>query len=293
MSLLPNLLLSQSAPRVRSSTLRLLVIFSGLLLLIPLLGGLYLGLRTPQIEHETFESLSTIAQLNANQIENWLDERKADLEVTTGRSDFRERMLKLQQNGDPGDRKTLTDELDAVRNAYHYTSVALFDTKGNTLINVGDAMPEADERKALLSRVTTSGGVEHSRLASISDGEPIMFFFAPLFQTESESAGDHTPIGFFVTCVSLKKLVFPYLERWPTRSPTGETLLVQRNEDDVVFLNTPRHSNAAPHPLRVPLSRTALPAVRAVLNQSAGVMSGRDYRDIPVLAAYRPIAETS
>ena len=292
MSTLHNLLHAKNAPRERSSTLRLALIFSGLLLLVPLLGTLYVSLRTPQIEHESFDSLSTIAQLNASQIEHWLGERKADLEVARSRSDFRERVLQLQQNGDETVRQTLTNNLDAIRNAYHYSSVALFDTQGRLLLGVGEALPDADERKALLARAAVSDGVEHSQRASLGDGDPIMFFSAPLFQADAARTKQLAPIGFITTSVHLKQLVFPYLERWPTPSPTGETLLVQRKEKQVVYLNTPRFKDATPGHQGQPLAQTELPAAHALLEQSSGIMAGQDYRGIPVLAAHRPIAGT-
>lgn len=293
MSDISRLVLPQTTPGERSNTSLLLASFAGLLLLVPLLGALYIYLRTPQIEAETFQNLSAIAQLHFNQIDNWLQERRGDLEVTMNRSDFREQTLKLQQSDDQKAQKIVEENLRAIRNSYHYLSVALVDPQGKVLVSAGDAMPEADELKTLLAKVAASDGVGHTERASISDGEPIMYFAAPLFAPESESAAARIPIGFVVSCISLKLHIFPNLGRWPTPSPSGETLLVQRDGDDVVYLSSPRHSDAASGLQRIPLSRTDLPAVHAVVNQSIGKAAGPDYRDLPVLAAFRPVSGTS
>ena len=283
----------QASSSERSNTSLLLATFAGLLLVVPLLGALYIYLRTPQIEAETFQNLSAITQLHINQIDNWFQERRGDLEVTMSRTDFRDQIVRLQQHDDQKAEKLIESNLGAIRDAYSYRSVALFDTKGNILVSAGEAMPEADERKALLTEVATSNGAIHSVRATISDGEPIIFFAAPLFPPESEGAKDRAPIGFVVTCASLNLHILPNLARWPTPSPSGETQLVQREGDSVVYLNAPRHSNDAPSPLRVPLSRTDLPAVRAVVNQSVGETALQDDRELPVLAVYRPVTGTS
>ncbi len=292
MSALSNFLLSRITPGTRSSTPLLRAIFVGLLLFVPLLGGLYGSLRIPQIEYETFENLTVIARLNANQIENWLTEREADLKVAMSRTDFQSRAVSLQLSGDPDVREAVAENLSAMRHAYRHRSVALLDTKGEVIVSVGETIPVSGTTASLLAKVTASSGVEHGEL-STTNGEPVMFFAAPLFQPERKGQDGRTVIGFVVTAVSLKQSVFPYLAHWPTPSPSGEILLVQRDKDDVVYLSPLRHSKDASQNLRVPISRIELPVVRAVLENASGEISGVDYREVPVLAAYRPVAGSS
>lgn len=73
-------------------------------------------------------------------------------------------------------------------------------------------------------------------------------------------------------------------------SVAAETLLVRREGEEVVCRRPVRGRNETP-PLRLPLSRRSIPAVRAVLAGDEFV-TGYDDRGIPVLAAIRRITDT-
>ncbi len=96
-----------------------------------------------------------------------------------------------------------------------------------------------------------------------------------------------------MTGVDLTQRILPYLEQWPTPSPSGETLLVQRERDEIVYLSALRQPQQSPPNRRQPLSRNELPEVRAVLADLPGTTAGVDYRGISVVTAYRPISGSS
>jgi two-component system sensor histidine kinase/response regulator len=262
--------------------------FSALALCLPLLGALYIGLRSPQIEQEAFANLSAIARLQADQVEDWLHEREADLELTISRTPLIERALALRQGGNAKLRQRVVNDLSAIRKINHYRSVTLLDARGELLANAGDAPSAAGE--ALLAKAAAAARIEHSELSLASDGTTIMTFAAPFFQAKSQG---RVLVGFIVTSIDLDQHVFPSLKRWPTPSPSGETLLVRRDQDDVIYLNALRQRQHAPPGQRIPLKRSDLPAVRAVLDDAAGVVSGVDYRGVAVLAAHLPVSGTS
>ena len=81
---------SDIARCARAGTTRLYALFSGLLLIVPLIGGLYVFLHIPQIEQDAYSNLSAIAKLNAEHVEDWMHEREADLEVIMTRPDLLE-----------------------------------------------------------------------------------------------------------------------------------------------------------------------------------------------------------
>jgi diguanylate cyclase (GGDEF)-like protein/PAS domain S-box-containing protein len=86
--------------------------------------------------------------------------------------------------------------------------------------------------------------------------------------------------------------LFPYIQHWPTASPSGETLLVRRDGDSVLYLNELRHRSGSSQSLHMPMTRTEVPAVVAVNASRPGRIQGNDYRGVPVLAAYRPVTGT-
>ncbi|MDV7393582.1 hypothetical protein RZS08_19560, partial [Arthrospira platensis SPKY1] len=58
--------------------------------------------------------------------------------------------------------------------------------------------------------------------------------------------------------------LYPLIQTWPTPSRSAETLLVRREDDEVVFLNELRHHSNIALSLRASLAQTDLPAARAV-----------------------------
>jgi PAS domain S-box-containing protein len=85
---------------------------------------------------------------------------------------------------------------------------------------------------------------------------------------------------------------FGELPTWPASGLATETLLVRREGEEVVDLNPVRGQDDAAPPLRIPLTRRSSPAVRAVLGEE-GLVEGHDHRGVPVLAAIRPLADSS
>jgi PAS domain S-box-containing protein len=82
--------------------------------------------------------------------------------------------------------------------------------------------------------------------------------------------------------------LYPMIQSWPTLSRSAETLVVQREGENVLFLNDLRHRANTALSLRDPLTRRERPAVQAVLGKH-GMFQGRDYRGIEVLADLRQI----
>ena len=285
--------LSKTPSNKRWGLPTLYLICTGLFLTIPLLASLIAIIRIPQIEQEEFANLNAIARLNAEQIETWLEERDTDLGVLASRNVLIDRIANAQRNDEAARYESLKGDIETFRRAFDYVSVQLLDAHGNTLVNssdTGQASTTTDSIKARLPMAAADATIQHSELFLGRDGTPEMGFVAPLYQ---QTDGEQNLVGFVVSYASFRQYAFPKIERWPTSSQSGETLLVQRDKDNVLFLSTLRQSNTAPFSLRVPLTYTESPAVRAVLDNSAGEIIGKDYRNKPVLATYRPIIGTS
>jgi len=100
-------------------------------------------------------------------------------------------------------------------------------------------------------------------------------------------------IGAVVYQIDINYFLNPILQSWPTDSKTGEFVLVRRNANNngIVVLNELRHRKGAPLVLQEPLTATHMPCVKAALGEE-GIVRGRDYRNQPVLAANRAIADS-
>ena len=94
--------------------------------------------------------------------------------------------------------------------------------------------------------------------------------------------------GVVVLRIDPATFLYPFIAHWPLPSRTAETLLVRQDGSDVLFLNELRFARGSALALRMPLSRTDTPAVRAAFGEES-VGLGTDYRGVPVLAATRVI----
>jgi PAS domain S-box-containing protein/putative nucleotidyltransferase with HDIG domain len=81
------------------------------------------------------------------------------------------------------------------------------------------------------------------------------------------------------------------IQRWPLPSRSGETLLVRREGDEVLFLSALRHRPDSALTLRMPLAELSHPAIQSVRGMT-GAFEGVDYRDVPVFSVIRPIRDT-
>jgi PAS domain S-box-containing protein len=99
------------------------------------------------------------------------------------------------------------------------------------------------------------------------------------------------PLGLLSLRIDPEQHLYPFLHRWPIPSRSAETLLVRREGQEVVFLNGLRFRKDTALNLRFPLTQTDLPAARAALGLS-GIVEGRDYRALPVVADVRPIPDS-
>ena len=71
-------------------------------------------------------------------------------------------------------------------------------------------------------------------------------------------------------------------------SATAETMLLERQKDEVVYLNELRHRKNTALTLRYPITQEDAPAAM-VLSGRTGVVEGIDYRGKPVLAAVQSV----
>jgi two-component system sensor histidine kinase/response regulator len=276
-------------------TRHLALIFLALSLLAPLLGMVYISLSTPRIEQEAQNNLSILSRMNAQQIENWLYEREADLEIAIGRSDITHGAARLQKTTDAQSLETMRKVFSDIRQTYKFDSVALLDSRGEVVLNVGQALQLSAETRTELGAAaarTKSAGVgkiRHSEPFLSGEGRSVMNFIAPLFVAHN---GERAFIGYLVTGIDFERHISPLLEHGAPSSQSLETLLVKREGEQVAYLSALRFRAAAPLSQSLPLSRSTAPAVRAVLTGKSGALTGEDYRQIPVLAAYTPVNGT-
>ncbi|MBI5444104.1 MAG: PAS domain-containing protein [Deltaproteobacteria bacterium] len=236
---------------------------------------------------EVERQLSAVAELKVFELEQFRKERLGDGDLLVGNAAFSEQVATFLGPGDhSAARKVLLPWLEKLKKLYDYENVFLADPQARILLAASSAegplsatvtrrFPEA----LALSRATMVDFYRHGRDQGI-----LLAVLAPI----SDPSGRGPAIGVVVLKIDPRRYLDPFLQRWPTRSRTAETLLVRRERSEVVFLNELRFRKGTALSLRIPLTATEVPAVQAALGK-AGVMEGTDYRGVPVYAAIRPV----
>ena len=284
-----SLEVGEALPPFRTRYLTL--IFVVLTLLVPLLCGLYIFMQTLYLERATFRQLDATARLSSHQIEDWLFERQTDVDELTNSTNFAELTARLQR----GDRKhaaeTLQRRLRAVLEAKKYRSIALLDPRGRPWLNEGQPTPLGDDVRALLPSAQANYNTRRSQvlMTLTADQQPVIALVTPLIRRQDERS---LLSGFVVLTVNPQQSLIPLLQQWPTPTGSGESFLVAQSGSEVRFLTPLRFRSADPLRLHMPLAQSGLPAAEAVRTGKIGTFAGRDYRDMPVLSAFRPVAGT-
>ena len=265
---------------------RLIALFLGLALIVPLLGYSIYQLYLPKLREDAFIDLRAIATLKSAQIEAWLAQRQATANLLSKDTELAQHAMQLTRNPtDERIRERILGRLNVIREVYDY-DLLLLDVTGKPLLQTGSHVSIVPTLQALLSQALQSGRVQRSELYRDSSGDIHLDYLVPLRangSTRSAVIVLHTPVA---------KYLFPLIQRWPTSSASAETMLVRRNGDQVLYLNELRHRRNTALTLSVPISNGTSPSVMAVLRGKASQMDTTDIRAVKVLAASQPVAGT-
>ncbi|MGZ8241321.1 MAG: EAL domain-containing protein [Methylobacter sp.] len=274
-----------------SSTIRLILLFIALTLVVPLIGLVIYKLHAPQLEREAYANLEAIVRLKAEQIENWLAERQGDSITLADSSDFTAQVDELVHQDVKKDSQFnhILDRLNSLRTAYGYDSVLLLNTASQLLVSSGKQTEVSTDLKNLLSGPLSSKKVQRSDLYRDTSGYIHLDWVVPVMIS---SAGAQRVVAAVVLRVDPEQFLFPLIQTWPSTSLSAETMLVRRDDKFVIYLNELHHSRGTALTLKLPMSDPELPAATALRMEKPGTTQGHDYRGVSVLTAYRPVAGT-
>ncbi|MBI2309244.1 MAG: response regulator [Rhodocyclales bacterium] len=287
---MPDLSLNNLAQRQR---LLKQIVGSCVLVLLLIAGGgtLLYNEQTRQARQQIEGQLMSIAELKTGQIEQWRNERLSHAKVLAGNIIFARAAEEFFAGRGQAARQRLRDYFLSLKQHYGYANVLLLDTEGHVALrlepaaaalspDIVDLVREAIEKRQPL----------HGNLHQFADEPaPHIDLVAPIF-VGADSEG--RALGAVLLQADPNGFLYPLLKSWPTPTDSGETLLVERRGDEVVYLNDLRHAADSAMKMRRPVTDDALPAARAVRGEQ-GIIDGLDHRRVPVIAALKPVSDTS
>ena len=235
--------------------------------------------------------LSIMAQLKAEQIAQWRAERLKDANTLMGSPFFIEGVEEYMASpADTENKDKILARVAVIAKSHQYQDILLVDVNGSVLLSLNDTVYRLGEITSaqLAVAIKENKAVMTDFYYDLDSDSPRLEVIAPLFPWGADS---QPAIGAVVFCIEPSRYLYPLLQSSPMPSETAETLLVERDGDQLLFLNELRHQKDTALKLRIPLSRQEVPAVMAVLGKE-GVVEGRDYRGVEVLAALKHIPDS-
>ena len=252
-------------------------------------GSLYYRTYADHFRKEAGRDLLAITELKVDGLSRWRKERMGDGEVFCHNPIF-SRLVRqwFDQPEDADARQQLQMWLGKIKDYYHYERVFLLDTQAVERLSIPEKGRPVSDISQHLDEVLRSGKVTFMDFHRHAPDQPIVLgVLVPV----SDEADANRPLGILILQIDPAHYLYPFIQSWPIPSETAETLIVRREGNEVLFLNELRFQPNAALQLRIPLTRTDLPAVKAVLGRQ-GLVTGFDYRNKPVLAAVQAVPDS-
>lgn len=269
----------------------LLIIFLLLAAGIAIAGYFYYEQQKSLLKADAENNIVSIADLKVQQIMKWRRERIGDAAVLSD-NPFIARAVQILSEGKNGSesKQAILSVLRSLQKHSGYRDIFLLDAGGKTVLSLSDSTEKIGPYAKRLAAESVS--TKQIILSDFHRGVYIrdihIDMFAPVF------AGKGSPShvsGIFFFRIDPAEFLFLLIQSWPTPSKSAETLLVRKDNNDVLFINELRHKKDTALNFRIPLNGKELPAAMA-LRGVGGVVEGKDYRNVPVLAAIRPVPDT-
>ncbi len=261
----------------------LIGLFTLIALMLVASGYWYYRQTTRTIRIQEYSSLKAIADLKVSQIIRWRNERIGDARLNSAAPLLRSAVIQwLKTPGDGSLKAGIKAHLQLLKESYGYENVFLASTNGSVLLTLNPVLTNLEiETKRLITKTVSARSVVFDDFFRCSLCNQVhLDVAAPIFNQAEE------PAAVLILRTDPLEYLYPLIQSWPTPSPSAETLLIRKDGDDALYLNVLRHRADQALTLRIPLSRTEVPAVQAVKGKT-GLFEGLDYRNVKVLADIR------
>lgn len=259
------------------------------LLIIGTAGLMVYHAQRDFFDQQAKDALTTVARVQADQIEAWRSERIRDAAIVTA-SIGATRVAGWLHDPDSLDASLVAQWLSATYAPSYYTGATLVDSEAGIRLTSGETMPHVDERlrDAIEEAARTGQAQITDPYVAEGDESARIHLVAPLFDSTTK---DRRFLGAVFFCMTAGETLFPLIAVNPLGSESAETVLVKRSGEYAHYLNYLRDFDNSDISFKVPLSRTEIPAVKAAMGET-GTVRGYDYRGVAVFAHIERIPGT-
>jgi len=236
------------------------------------------------------QQLSAVAGMEVTKLAQWKSERMNDPSVFFHNPLFSSRVQHLfNDSSDTESRDEVRTWLEKEQAYSPYDRVYLMDTTGALRMSAPDTrQPIATSILDQVAGTLQSDNVTLIDFYRDDHNQKIyLAILVPVF--DDQESGE--PLGVLAFQIDPGRDLYPFINKWPVPSDSAETQLIRRDGNDVIFLNDLKSGPATTLTLRIPLNRTDVPAVQAVLG-GEGIVDGVDYQGVPVIAEIQKVPDT-
>lgn len=278
--------------RLELFTIQIIVVFLILSIGIISAGSFYYFSLREDIKKTKEKELAAISDLKIKDIQTWKSERLGDAAIIYGIESENHTLLKVITN--PKDipaEKEILSLLKLFQSTYHYYSISLYNTGRQLVLSLEEQYksPESSSQTYFDECVRTKS-VLFTDIHKINPSDIIhLSLMIPVIDYPEKNPQVK---GVLVMRMNPYYFLYPLIQSWPTPSFTGESLLIRRDGNDVIYLNELRFQTNTALRFRYSIeSNNILPAVMAAKGRQ-GIAEGIDYRGKNVISFIKPVPGT-
>jgi len=234
------------------------------------------------------EQLTIISRLKTTELGRWVDEKTRYLAQPADSYVAMHFSRWLARGGDDPDlRRTLVEQVRKGKNdVSDIVAAGFYDVNAKLRLATDDVLlAESQNYLAAFQQSLEQG---HPLLLDMhtfgtqgsNAGRVVLNVLVPLLVTRQ---GKPEPIGFLLYQLDPAISLFQLLNQWPVTSPSGETLLLRIEGNDIVYLTPLNERNTAPLTLHLPRDSAGLLAARALQRTPGEIIYAHDYQGKAVI----------
>ena len=239
---------------------------------------------------EVERQLSAIAEMKVGELVLWRKERLGDAAFFYKNGNFSALVRKyLKTPGDAEAQTKLRTWLRQLQAGYQYDRIFLLDTQGVERMSVPNTPEPVDPH--LLQQAPGILRLKQVTFLDLHRDAPDRPIYLSVVVPILDGQEGSRTIGLLVLRIDPQKYLYPFINRWPTPSKTAETLLIRGEGNDALILNELKFQKNTALKLRIPIEKTEILSVKAVLGQQR-VIEGKDYRGVPVIGYIHAVPDS-
>ncbi|BBN59569.1 hypothetical protein HVMH_1163 [Hydrogenovibrio marinus] len=262
--------------------------------MVPALAITIIKNHGPKIEAQSFNNLSSVAELRAYQVQSWLEEQNKVANVVSSNKvlmDYVQSLLK--KPNDETLKHSILALFGALKEFYGYESIELISSSGQLMLKLGEGSSNHFNHaviaelfsKSVKNRRDVRSGILKDKDGTLDTGAVVPLIYA--------IDGKPTILAMVVLFSDLSDHVFSHIQKWPTFSRTSESLLIHNENGHVEYLSPMKFAGeGSSSQNKFSVSDQNLVSAIALRAGISGKTKGIDYRGKAVMAAYYPIKGT-